>query len=301
VRVFFIINRGRRAGPVPARLLNGFHAVLRGCSEAHRIEESRSVDDTPRLVAEALGGGFDTLWIGGGDGTIHDVLNASIQGGPAYGVVPMGTVNAFARAAGMPLDPLAAARYLAGAEPTPASLGRVNGRHFLCFASVGFDAAVVHDVSAASKLRLGKFAYVACAVGAALRPARLAPFVMEPLTPGDAGAAETGHSLIASNIRNYAGFNLFPAASPGTPTLEVALFRPAGAAPLLGYAARGIAGLDTSRGGAGVVRAQSSGFRLVSSRPMLLQLDGEPVAMEDPCVLRFECLPGAARLLLRAG
>jgi YegS/Rv2252/BmrU family lipid kinase len=299
VRVFFIINRGRRASGVPRRLIAGFHSVLEGCSEEHRIEESGAVSETPRLVREALDGGFDTLWIGGGDGTIHHVLNASLENGMAYGVVPMGTVNAFARATGIPLEPLAAARYLAGATPVPAALGRVNGRHFLCFASVGFDAAVVHDVSAGSKLRLGKLAYVAHGVGAVFRQARLARFAMEAHGPDGAVTRDAGHSLIASNIRNYAGMDLFPAAAPHTATLELALFRSAGPGPLLVHAARGFAGLDTSRGGATTGRLQASQVRLVADRPLYLQLDGDPVVVDDPCDLRFECLPGAVRVLLR--
>lgn len=299
MRVFFIINRGRRARPVPRALLAGFHAVLDGCSEEHRIEESASVGDTPRLVGEAEAGGFDTLWIGGGDGTIHHVLNESLESGMAYGVVPMGTVNAFARATGIPLDPLSAARYLAGATPLPAALGRVNGRHFLCFASVGFDAAVVHDVSAASKIRLGKFAYVVRGLGAAFKPARLARFTMEARGADGAVARDTGHSLVASNIRNYAGLDLFPAASPHTPTLDLALFRTAGAGPLLAYAVRGAARLDTSRGGADTARMHATEFRLVADSRLYLQLDGDAVTVENPCDLRFECLPGAVRVLLR--
>src|SRR5437773_8109408 len=61
------------------------------------------------LAAEAVREGFEVIVAGGGDGTVNEVLNGigDYPGGFArarLGVLPLGTVNVFAREIGMPLS-----------------------------------------------------------------------------------------------------------------------------------------------------------------------------------------------------
>jgi diacylglycerol kinase family enzyme len=175
LKIFFIVNGGRK--PVPAALLAQFAHLLQTHGVQHEVHVSTSLEHATQLVEQACSGNFDTLWVGGGDGTIHVLLNLALGRGLAFGVVPMGTVNALARSLGIPLNPLAAVGHLLESSSQPMDVGLVNGtQRFLCFASVGFDAAVVHDVTGAFKRRCGRVAYFLAGLRAVFLMKRVVPF-----------------------------------------------------------------------------------------------------------------------------
>src|SRR5690554_4680739 len=70
--------------------------------------------DAERYVAEAIADGVDTVVAAGGDGTLSEVAatlacrEEDADALPALALVPMGTANDFAAAAGIPLDPVQA-------------------------------------------------------------------------------------------------------------------------------------------------------------------------------------------------
>ena len=99
----------------------------------HAIELARDVDAA------------DRIYVFGGDGLLNEVLNGLVQDA-VVGVLPGGRTNVVARAFGIPLDPVAAARALVSGTPRKISLGRVNGRRFAFAAGVGFDAELVRRV-----------------------------------------------------------------------------------------------------------------------------------------------------------
>src|SRR5690606_23059392 len=63
--------------------------------------------DAQRLVAEAWAAGYSTLIAGGGDGTLQEVTQAMIehQSDASLALLPLGTANDFAHAAGVSLLP----------------------------------------------------------------------------------------------------------------------------------------------------------------------------------------------------
>ena len=61
--------------------------------------------DAERYVDEALSLGYRTIIAAGGDGSVRDITQAMMASGKpdlALAIVPMGTANAFATAAGIP-------------------------------------------------------------------------------------------------------------------------------------------------------------------------------------------------------
>ncbi|NQD96772.1 lipid kinase YegS, partial [Pseudomonas sp. CrR25] len=99
--------------------------------------------DAQRLVGEALQAGFPTLIAGGGDGTLRDVAEAMAMANSAasLALLPLGTANDFAAAAGVPLDPREALALLD--RPAQAiDLGEVDGQLFLNMATGGFGSNV---------------------------------------------------------------------------------------------------------------------------------------------------------------
>jgi diacylglycerol kinase (ATP) len=115
----------------------------------------------------------ERLVVASGDGTI--ALAAELAGRleVPLGVIPGGTANDFVRAAGLPLDPIAAAELaVTGTELRRLELGRLgDGRPFVNVASAGL-ASVAARRAMPLKPRLGPLAY---AVGALRAAATAAP------------------------------------------------------------------------------------------------------------------------------
>jgi diacylglycerol kinase family enzyme len=106
------------------------------------------------LARAAAEDGVDLIVALGGDGTVNEVVNGILtaripQGGrlPDLGVVPGGSTNVFARALGLPNDPVEATGVLLDAihenRRRPVSMGLADDRYFTFTAGYGFDAAVV--------------------------------------------------------------------------------------------------------------------------------------------------------------
>ncbi len=120
---------------------------------------------TAEAVAEAGGGLVDCIVAGGGDGTINEVFATAYAGGlPAtcsLGILPLGTANDFAHAAGIPLqDPTAALQLAASAAPQWIDIGLLNDRPFINLVSGGFGSRVTVETDPELKRRLGGLAYV---------------------------------------------------------------------------------------------------------------------------------------------
>lgn len=79
----------------------------------------------------------DRVVVGGGDGTLNGVIEAVLATGLPLGILPLGTANDLARGLGIPADPVAACRIIAGGHARAIDLGRVNGKHFFNVASLG--------------------------------------------------------------------------------------------------------------------------------------------------------------------
>ncbi|WP_285643901.1 diacylglycerol kinase family protein [Lentzea sp. NBRC 102530] len=110
---------------------------------------------------EAAEGGFDLVIAHGGDGTVNEVVNGILRGGPRperpmLGVVPGGSANVFAGALGIPRDPVEATHVLLQSiehgTRRRIGLGQVfadvieDGRWFTFNAGMGLDADVVAGV-----------------------------------------------------------------------------------------------------------------------------------------------------------
>ena len=113
------------------------------------IHESRDVGDLETQVRTRLSEGIRQLIVAGGDGSVHEAINAILDSGcrVAFGLVPTGTGNDFAKAAQIPLDWEAAATLLARriADNAPSrkiDVGKMNARYFANGAGIGLDAKV---------------------------------------------------------------------------------------------------------------------------------------------------------------
>ncbi|WP_018131450.1 diacylglycerol/lipid kinase family protein [Effusibacillus pohliae] len=97
----------------------------------------------------------------GGDGTVNEVVNGLAGQPAAFGVLPSGTGNDFARMLQIPNNPYLAVQRLAVANERPADLLQLNGTYIAGAIGIGFDGAVAEDIDRAPwKKHAGSFAYV---------------------------------------------------------------------------------------------------------------------------------------------
>jgi len=119
--------------------------VLAGRGGVSRIEPSGeySFANAARAAAEA----GQILAIAGGDGTVNRVVNAIAGNHAVIGIVPVGSGNDLARALGLPVDPVHAARRIAGGTVRVLDLVAVNGQRFCTVGGLGLMADVTVAVS----------------------------------------------------------------------------------------------------------------------------------------------------------
>ena len=97
--------------------------------------------DGKRLAQEACREGIERLVAGGGDGSLHEVVNGILTSGatthPVLGVMPLGLANDFAVACQLPGDPFQALHLALTNPPRQIDVGRVNGTYFINAATGG--------------------------------------------------------------------------------------------------------------------------------------------------------------------
>ncbi|MGD0150795.1 MAG: diacylglycerol kinase family protein [Xanthobacteraceae bacterium] len=133
----------------PTCILNG-HSVHVEEAKAHiarisgelgadvQVVVTKRGDDISAVAARALAERRHPVVAGGGDGTVNAVAGKLAGTDTPLGVLPMGTLNHFAKDAGIPLNLAAAVRNLFTGQVTRVDVGEVNGRVFVNNSGVGF-------------------------------------------------------------------------------------------------------------------------------------------------------------------
>jgi diacylglycerol kinase family enzyme len=107
---------------------------------------------------------YDVLVAAGGDGTVSAVAASALTAGRILGVLPAGTLNHFARDAGIPRELDAAVAVLAGRHTVRLDAGVVGGRPFLNNVSIGAYPRMVWERKRAQRIGWPRHAASAVAV-----------------------------------------------------------------------------------------------------------------------------------------
>ena len=152
-----------------ARALITQAAAERGW-EARVLISSGGADLNLLAVQARTAGGL--LVGGGGDGTIAAVAAALVGTDTALGVLPMGTLNHFAKDLGIPLELEKAVQSLFTGKVARVDVGEVNGRIFLNNSSIGFYPRIVLVREREQRLGRGKWVAFVQAVARIVRQSR---------------------------------------------------------------------------------------------------------------------------------
>jgi diacylglycerol kinase family enzyme len=152
VRILVVSNP--RATATTARERDVLAHALGSAAELEVVETANR-GHAAALACRAMRAGTDVVVALGGDGTVNEVVNGLLTDGvhervPALGIVPAGSTNVFARALGLPNDPVEATGVLLGAlragHRRRVSIGRADERWFVFATGIGFDGAIVGGV-----------------------------------------------------------------------------------------------------------------------------------------------------------
>lgn len=248
--------------------------------------------DAQRLVLEALEAGYPTLIAGGGDGTLREVAMAMLEANTTatLALVPLGSANDFARAAGVPLDPFEALALLD--EPARAiDVGEMNGQPFVNMATGGFGSQVTASTSEDLKRVLGGGAYLLTGLS---RFADIHSARGRFSGPGFEWEGEFLALGIGNGRQAGGGQLLCPQATIDDGLLDVCIVpAPADAVGTLGtLLSGGLLGVDAVS-----VSARVPWLEVEAPTPIDINLDGEPLTGAR---LRFEVRARALRMHLPA-
>ena len=310
MRVLVVVNpratsTTKRERDVLAHALGGYANVGTQLEIAETDERGHGVD----LAAQAMRSGTDVVVALGGDGTINEVVNGLLADGvhsqvPALGIVPAGSTNVFARALGLPNDPIEATGALLEALRSGSrrrvSLGRADDRYFAFAAGMGFDAAIVEGVE--ERRRAGKRSthvlYARVGVRAFFRADRRHPKVQVDLPDGT--TLENVYFTIVANTDPWtyvgnrplrptpgadfdAGLALYARRRMGMTGLLVSMARMSGGKPRIG--ARGAFRAD-----------DLAGLTVRADEPLPVQIDGDYAGSRQK--LTFTAVPEGVSVVI---
>jgi YegS/Rv2252/BmrU family lipid kinase len=248
------------------------------------LKATAAPGDARRLAAEAVGEGYDLIAAAGGDGTVNEVLNGigDAPGGferARFGVLPLGTVNVFARELKIPPKLERAWEVLRCGNETKIDLprvefsanGRIERRYFVQLAGAGFDARAIELVDWQHKKKVGPLAYVVAGLKA-LRETKPQITAREDARP--TGQQFTGELVLVGNGKFYGGpFEIFPQAGLRDGMLDVCVLPRVNWLTLLRCAPDFLARRKLP--GKLMRRFRAAAFELTSDATASFELDGE--------------------------
>lgn len=246
-------------------------------------------------ATQAVKAGTGLLIVGGGDGSVSAAAGAVAGTQTKLGILPMGTLNHFARDLGLPLDLAEAARLIAIGAERRVDVGTLGSRAFVNNVSVGLYPLMLVDREAQQQ-RLGRSKRLAMLV-ASLRTMRRFHAQRLFLTI-DGGEARSDTPLL------FVGNNDYRLAVPGAGRREaldqgrlcVMVMRSKSLPGFLAAILRSLVGLGRP---ADMEQWQASSLGIASRFERLtVAIDGETAAIETPFEISIR--PRALRVVAPA-
>ena len=287
--VVFLNPRAGKQGAASIELLaEAFRAVGRDADI--RLADGSSI---ARGAADALEEGANVIVAAGGDGSVSAAASAVAGSDATLGVIPLGTLNHFAKDLGIPLDLAKAAQVIAAGRDAAVDVGEVNGRPFINNASVGMYASLVSQRAEMQQIGRGK--WIAHGVAALHVWRRYQRLRVALDVDGTRRTARTPFVFVGNNEYQLSGFELGGRKLLAGGRLHVCM------AP--GMSRRGVAWLIIAAVFGDVCRLD--GFESFSAETVALDagagrvqasVDGEVVTLENP--LTFRIKPRALRVMV---
>jgi diacylglycerol kinase family enzyme len=287
--VTVLLNRSAGSGTDADSIAASFRAAGR---EAQVITLDGKQDPTELAARYASPGA--AVVAAGGDGTVSSVAAGVVGTGAVLGVLPVGTLNHFAKDLGIPVDLDGAIDTIVNGRIGAIDVGEVNGRIFLNACSIGIYPSVVQIREALRSQGYRKWHAMALAIYRVLRHYR-GVHVRMAAVQGRVTQWRTPFLFVGNNEYTLEGFQL-----GGRTTLErgqlVAYLAPrARTRDLPMLLARALIGRARQSGAFEIIPATEFWIDTRHAGPSVA-LDGELIALRPP--LHFQVRPRALHVLL---
>jgi diacylglycerol kinase family enzyme len=297
LRVVVLLNAS--AGALQAQGGAALGDTVMAAFRQHGISVTLEISHGPDLDAAAERAAqrahnqeVDAVVVGGGDGSIRTVVQVLAGSEIPLGILPLGTLNHFARDLGVPLTVDGAVALIAAGTIHRVDVGEVNGEIFVNNSSLGLYPYLVLERERWRRHKgLAKWSAMILAglgVFRRLRVRRLslcAEGVVEPHRSAGVFIGNNEYSLTAD------AFGRRVRLDGGRLCLYVG--RAQGRLALLRLACRAALGLLDARRDLRAMRVSQAEIRIHKSR-LLVALDGELAVLQSP--LHYRSRPGALRV-----
>ena len=249
-------------------------------------------DAVAAIKKAAKAEGTGAIVVGGGDGTISAAAAIAAESGTTLGILPLGTMNFFARSLGVPAEMKAAAVALAKGEVAVVDIARVNGRPFVHTLSLGLHPKMVEErEKLAYSSRYGKILGSVRAFVRVLRGPRR--FFVSIETDGKTVVRRTAGVVVSNNPLGKGHIPYADRLDKGVLGLYVTTAR--GWAQLVRVTAAAAFGAAEESPLVEYVETTTADINLGRQRSVPVTLDGELVRLPVP--LKVEIVAGGLRVL----
>ncbi|MGB0936716.1 MAG: lipid kinase YegS [Colwellia sp.] len=284
-----LILNGKKAGLEPLRAAI-FTARKK---QAIEVRVTWEAGDVERFVAEAMTEKVPRLMIGGGDGSVKEVVDALMKypckARPELAILPLGTANDFATACTIPTEFIDAISLAQQGKATMVDCIKANDEHFINAASGGFGAKVTTTTPVELKNFLGGGAYTLNGLVQALN---FTPYQGEIIMPTTTIKDDIIVSAVCNSRQAGGGQQLAPSAFINDGLIDVVTLHSFPSEELLTVANEL---LDPEISGTYVKRYQVPWVKWKSSSFIPTNLDGEPIKAKQ---LHYEVVANAIKLVL---
>ena len=257
---------------------------------------AKGEEDFRAGMKRAQSTGTQLVVAGGGDGTQATVASWLAGTGCVQGVLPMGTLNHFAKDLGIPLKLEDAVRTIAEGRVLPVDVAEVNGRVFINNSSLGLYPEIVREREL-QQLRLGKSKWRALASATLHATGRPHGLAVRIESESEEQVRRTPFVFIGNNRYTMEGLNIGARDSLERGELALYVARRRGQLALLQLALRALfKRLDQAED---FEMVTGEGF-VISTRDARIRVatDGEIAMLETP--LHYRIRPAALRVMVPA-
>jgi diacylglycerol kinase family enzyme len=257
-----------------------------------KVSVARNGPELLELARRAVKDDYQTIVAGGGDGTVSTVAGVLAGTRKTLGVLPLGTLNHFAKDLQLPLDLDGAMETIMAGHTVQVDVGDVNGQKFINNSSLGLYPRIVKQREKQQRLGWGKWPAF---VWAAISVLRRYPLLDVRLSlDGKQLARRTPFVFIGNNEYEMEGFNIGRRTCLDKGELSLYITHSTGRMGLLRLALRALLG---------GLRNEKD-FMMLCTREIWIKtrhrrahvaFDGETRIMEPP--LHYQVRPGALRVL----
>lgn len=266
--------------------------VLEGMGYEVIIKETEKQEDATIFAKQACAEKIDFLVAMGGDGTINEVVNglANQPYRPLFSFVPLGTVNDFARALGIPLEPELAIEALKVTHTQLVDIGQIGDKYFMNIVAIGEIANRVADTTVEQKTKMGSLAYLVEGAKAIKSSEEI-----EMTITHDQGIWKGTPMLILVALTNSVGGfeKMVNSAEINDGKLHIYIIKQAGLASIARMGAKILFGTLENDNGVEVI--ESTNVLIETQKPIYCNVDGD----EGDCTpLEIKVLPKHLKMLI---